>query len=330
MEPPIKTVHVGLGPIGLEIVRAGVSAGVCQPVAAADINPDLVGANLAEVVADGATPPVTIASDLGEAARQGAEVGAEVAVVATGSHLAQIGNQFETLLAAGLNCLSTCEELVFPWLKAADAADRLDALAREHGVSLLGVGVNPGFVLDLLPFMMTRVCQQVRGVYAGRFVDASLRRPRLQAKIGCGLTEDEFRFRAAERAIGHVGLAESAALLADSLGWSWDDIEETIDPVVAEGPVRSEYFEVAAGEVRGQAQTVTLAAPEGKVELELVMALGEPSRDIVRVDGEPPVHLVIEGGIHGDRATAGTVINFLGPVLKAPAGLHTVTEVPLA
>lgn len=330
MSAVVKTVHIGLGPIGLEIVRAGVAAGVCEPVAAADINPDLVGLGLGEVVTDEATPPVTIAGDLGEAARQGAEAGAEVAVVATGSHLAAVEDQFESLLSVGLNCLSTCEELLFPWIEAADAADRLDAVAREHDVSLLGVGVNPGFVLDLLPFVMTRVCQQVKGVYAGRFVDASLRRPQLQAKIGCGLTEDEFRFRAAEGAIGHVGLSESAALLADSLGWSWDDIEETIDPVVAEGPISSEHFEVAGGEVRGQAQTVTLTAPEGKVALELVMALGEPSRDIVRVDGEPPVHLVVEGGIHGDRATAGAVINFLGPVLNAPAGLRTVTDVPLA
>jgi len=329
MEPPIKTVHIGLGPIGLEIVRAGVRAGLCEPVGVADINPDLVGCSLADLTGD-EMPPVRVSGDAGEAARQGVETGAEVAVVATGSHLAAIEDQFECLLSTGLNCLSTCEELVFPWLKAADAADRLDAVAREHNVSLLGVGVNPGFVLDLLPFVMTRVCQQVTGVYAGRFVDASLRRRQLQAKIGCGLTEDEFRFRAAENAIGHVGLAESAALLADSLSWSWDDIEETIDPVVAEGAVRSEHFEVAAGKVRGQAQTVTLKAPDGKVELELVMALGEPSRDIVRVTGEPPVHLVIEEGIHGDRATAGTVINFLGPVLNAPSGLRTVTDIPLA
>ena len=329
MGAAVKTVHIGLGPIGLEIVRAGVRAGLCEPVGVADINPDLVGCNLADLTGD-EMPSVRVSGDAGEAARQGVETGAEVAVVATGSHLAAIEDQFECLLSTGLNCLSTCEELVFPWLKAADAADRLDAVAREHNVSLLGVGVNPGFVLDLLPFVMTRVCQQVTGVYAGRFVDASLRRRQLQAKIGCGLTEDEFRFRAAENAVGHVGLAESAALLADSLGWSWDDIEETIDPVVAEGAVGSEHFEVAAGQVRGQAQTVTLTAPEGKVELELVMALGEPSRDIVRVTGEPPVHLVVEEGIHGDRATAGTVINSLGPVLNAPSGLRTVADIPLA
>jgi len=329
MKAPVKTVHVGLGPIGLEIVRAGVAAGLCEPVAAADINPELAGASLAEIAASEAVPAVAVNSDLNEAAQRGTEQEAEMAVVATGSHLGLIADQFEALLGAGLNCLSTCEELVFPWLKAAHAADRLDGIAREHEVSLLGVGVNPGFVLDLLPFVMTRVCQRVGGVYAGRFVDASLRRPQLQAKIGCGLSEDEFRARAADGAIGHVGLGESAALLADSLGWPWDEIEETIDPVMAAEPVRSEHFSVAAGEVRGQVQTVRASAPQGKVELELCMALGERSRDVVRVDGEPPVSLVIEGGIHGDRATAGMVINFLGPVVKAPAGLRTVTEVAL-
>jgi hypothetical protein len=329
MRQPVKTVHVGLGPIGLEIVRAGVSAGLCEPVSAADINPDLAGADLADFAACDA-PPVVIDGNLNEAASRGVEQGAQVAVVATGSHLGEIADQFEALLSAGLNCLSTCEELVFPWLRAADEADRLDAIARRHEVSLLGAGVNPGFVLDLLPFVMTRVCQEVQGVYAGRFVDASVRRRQLQAKIGCGLSEEQFRERAAEDAVGHVGLAESAALLADSMGWPWDDIEEAIDPVMAEQSVSSDYFSVTPGRVRGQAQTVQLSAPQGKVELELVMALGEDSRDMVRVEGEPPVNVMVEGGIHGDRATAGMVTNWLAPVVKAAPGLRSVTDVPLA
>ncbi len=157
-----KVLHVGLGPIGREIVTAAVKGGACEPVAAVDINPDLIGVSLADIV-EGA-PPIEVLGDLEQAAAFAAEQGATAALVATGSRVAQVAPQFETLMGAGLNCVSTCEELIFPWLRAATEADELDAFAREHGVSALGVGVNPGFVLDLLPFVITRVCQTVTAV----------------------------------------------------------------------------------------------------------------------------------------------------------------------
>ncbi len=323
MRERLRTVHIGLGPIGLEIIRAGVAAGVCDPVAAADIAPEIAGRPLREVCAHDAVPEVEIADDLAVALDTAVEADAEVAVVCTGSHVADIADQFEAVLARGLCCISTCEELIFPWLRAATIADHLDAVAIENEAVLLGAGVNPGFVLDLFPFILTRVCEQVDTVYAGRFVDAGRRRRQLQAKVGSGMDPEDFRALAAEGRIGHVGLAESAALLADSLGWPWDEFEETIDPVIATERVTSDYFDVSPGQVRGQAQTLRM----GRVTLELVMALGEQDRDEVRIEGEPPVHAIIEGGIHGDRATAGMVINLIEPVLRAEPGLRTVTEV---
>ncbi|MGD9495147.1 MAG: dihydrodipicolinate reductase [Armatimonadota bacterium] len=325
MTEAIRTVHIGLGPIGCEIIRAGTAAGLCEPVAAADISPDIVGCALCDVVGRGELPGFAVCGELEAALDAAVETGAEAAVVCTGSRVEAIEEQFAAVLSRGLCCISTCEELVFPWLRAATSADRLDGIAVENDAVLVGAGVNPGFVLDLLPFVLSRVCEQVRSVHAGRFVDASRRRPQLQAKIGSGMDAEDFRALAAEGRIGHVGLTESAALLADSLGWPWDEFEETIEPVIAHEPISSEHFRVAAGQVRGQAQTVRM----GAVTLELVIALGEQDRDVVRIDGEPPVHALIEGGIHGDTATAGTVINLLRPMLCAQPGLRTVTELAL-
>ncbi|MGC9317437.1 MAG: dihydrodipicolinate reductase [Armatimonadota bacterium] len=326
MTEPLKTVHVGLGPIGLEILKAGARTGACEPVSCADISPEIAGRSLRVVAEEEDLPNVTICAELHEAIQQGVEAEAAVAVVCTGSRVEQIEAQLEAPLAGGLHCISTCEELVFPWLRAATVADRLDATAAENDVVLLGAGVNPGFVLDLLPFILTRVCQSVEAVQAGRFVDASRRRRQLQAKIGSGMSPDQFRAEAAEGRIGHVGLAESAALLADCLGWQWEEFEEVIDPVVADEPIATDYFHVEAGQVCGQAQAVTM----GDVRLQLTMSLGSEDRDEVRIEGRPPVHAVIRGGIHGDTATAGTVMNLLRPLTRAEPGLRTVTEIPLA
>lgn len=325
MSDIVRTAHVGLGPIGLEIIRAGVAGGKCLPVAAADISPEIAGRLLRQVTESDDVPDVKVAGDLIEALNAAVEAGAEAAVVCTGSHVEAVADQFEAALERGLCCISTCEELTFPWLRSATAADRLDGVAVEHDAVLLGAGVNPGFVLDLLPFVLTRVCESVRSVHASRCLDAGRRRRQLQAKIGAGMDPEDFRALAAEGKIGHVGLAESAALLADSLGWPWDEFEETIDPVIASEAISTEYFDVPAGRVRGQAQALRM----GRVTLELVMALGEPDRDEVRIEGEPPVRAVIEGGVHGDRATAGIVINLLAPMLNAEPGLRTVTEIGL-
>ena len=245
MADALKTVHIGLGTIGLEILKAGARANLCEPVAGADISPEIADRSLRIVAQDEDLPDLTICASLDD---------------------------------------------------ALDAADRLDAVAIANEVALLGAGVNPGFVLDLFPFVMTRVCQRVDSVQAGRFVNASRRRRQLQAKIGSGMHPDDFRELASQGKIGHVGLAESAALLADSLGWPWEEFEETIDPVIAEEPISTDHFDVVEGQVRGQHQTLKM----GDVRLELIMALGEDERDEVRIEGVPPVHAVVQGGIHGD------------------------------
>ncbi len=325
MRSPLKTVHIGLGTIGLEIVQAGFHADICEPVACADISPEIAGRPLAEIAGDDALPGIDVAEKMEDALQRGTEAGAQLAVVCTGSHVEQVESQFAAVLERGLRCISTCEELLFPWLRAEQAAERLSEIAIANDAALLGAGVNPGFVLDLFPFVMSRVCQRVDSVYAGRFLDATRRRRQLQAKIGSAMSEKQFRGLASEGSIGHVGLAESAALLADSLGWPWDGYEETIEPVIAEAPISSDYFDVIPGQVRGQHQTLRM----GDLELELIMALGEDECDEVRIDGVPPVHAVVQGGIHGDTATAGTVINFMHPLMNARPGLRTVVDVPM-
>jgi len=72
-----------------------------------------------------------------------------------------------------------------------------------------GTGVNPGFVMDLLPLWpWTGVSREVRAVHVQRVVNASTRRAPLQRKIGSGLEPEEFRrlFKAGKA--GHAGLKD--------------------------------------------------------------------------------------------------------------------------
>lgn len=323
---PLKVVHVGLGPIGLAIAEA--VAGSTSVVSVAAVDPLLTGRDLGELLGGPATG-VTVAAELDEAlaGRQ-----TDVALHCTGSQLARVEDQLHALIGRGLSVVSTCEELSWPWFHHPDEAQRLDAAAKAAGVRLLGTGVNPGFVMDLLPVVLSGVAARVDSVVVHRVVDASTRRVPLQTKVGAGASEGEFRERAARGALGHMGLVESVAMIAAALGWSVDEIHQVLDPVLADAPIRGAAIAVEAGQVRGLHQVATGSmGGQRKITLDLVMALGaESPGDTVVLQGEPPLEVRIAGGIHGDIATVAAVVKALPRIGRASAGLLSVLDLPAA
>jgi len=324
-----RTLHAGLGPIGMQILRASVDEATSQPVAAVDINPQLVGVDLGRAADRPGVGEITITDDLERAL---GDTQADCVVLATGSRIPDIAPQVLAAVAVGSNVVSTCEELTWPWLRHPGPADEIDRAARDSGVTVVGTGINPGFLLDLLPLLLCRPCQSVRKITARRIVDVSLRRAQLQKKVGSGLEPEAYRELAAREKVGHVGLAESAALLASGLGWRFDGFRQTSKPVIAEHRTGTEHFDIAPGQVMGSHQECRIDAEGGKVvELICHMAHGEPDpRDEVIVDADPPVHMRIEGGIFGDTATAGCTVNILKQVVRARPGLLTVKDLPVA
>ncbi|HVE83144.1 MAG TPA: dihydrodipicolinate reductase [Myxococcales bacterium] len=323
---PVPVVVMGLGIIGQEIARAAYASPELKLVGAVDTSPLLAGKKLGEVLGNGQVS-LKVASRLEEAV--GRTKGA-VLLHATGSRLPQVMEQLLEAVERGMSVVSTCEELSFPFLKYPELAARLEKAAQRAGVTVLGTGVNPGFVMDRLVAVAGQVCGPVRRAVATRVVDARTRREALQRKIGAGLTEDEFDALAEKEQIGHVGLLESAALCSVGLGLDCDDFEEELVPVIAEEDIQGGAFPVKAGRVAGISQTVVgLEDGQERVRLELTIAVGaEETGDRIQLDADPPVELLIRGGVAGDRATANVVVNAAPRVTAAEAGLLTVLELP--
>lgn len=328
----VQTIHVGLGEIGREVLRRGCAAGLLEPVLLVDSSPDIAerfaGEFMAQVPMEVAEQPVV--SRLEEAWAYVAASAARpaVAVVCTGSRVEEVAPVILEAVGCGLNVVSTCEELSFPWLKAAEIAEEIDRAAREAGVSVVGTGVNPGFVMDLLPALAARAVFDVTEVSAERVVDAGKRREGLRRKIGVGLSVEDFERLAAGGRLGHVGLGESACLVARALGVEWEGrVEERLVPVVADEAVESSLSAVRPGHVRGVQHEAVLAADGCVVRLRLRMAVGEREEyDRIEVRGEPPVSFTLKPGLHGDLVTAARVVNSVGAILSAPAGLLTVLD----
>ncbi len=319
---------IGLGPIGIEVGKALAGRENISLLGAADAAPDKTGRPLASLL-DGAFPGLTVApSAAGLYAQSAPSRGrADVAVLCTASRLHDVLPQIEEAIAAGLHIVSTCEELAYPELRHAPLARQIDRKAKEKGVAVLGTGVNPGLVMDRLVLTVASACVKVISVKVKRVVDAALRRGPLRAKVGAGLTRKEFNEGVASRKLGHVGLSESAAIIALGLGLPIDEITETIEPVVAE----EETGGVPAGRVLGLHQIALVqAGDEVRVALDLTMAVGaKDPLDSIDIEGDPPIHLVVSGGFHGDRSTIGTVVNAVPFIASAPPGLRNVVTLPL-
>lgn len=320
----IRVLCYGLGPIGLGIARLAAQRSSLQIVAALDVDPAKKGRDLGDLLG-GPPADIVVTNDITTALASRPDI----ALHATGSALAHVAAQLEVLIAAGVNIVSTCEELAYPWTMQPQIAVHLDQLARSHGVTLLGTGVNPGYAMDALPLMLSAPCATVRAVRVTRVVDTAQRRGMLQQKAGAGLTLDEFAARVKEGSVRHVGLHESLHMLAGSLGWQLEHVDYRIEPVMAPRDIITPDVHVQAGQVAGVHQVV-----QGRVygqevlRLDLQMYIGAPDpRDEVEIDGNPPIRMRVEGGIPGDTATAAIVVNAAPTVMQAVPGLATMMDV---
>ncbi len=323
--PATPLLFVGLGPIGRSTLGCALARRGLKVVAACDADPALTGKRLSELVA-GAPKSVKVVATLAALPRLPRGT---VAIVCTSSSLSATAATFRALLAKGIHVVSSCEELVFPFLRQPRLAKELDLLAKKKKVALLGTGVNPGFVLDLLPAALSGACLSVTGVRAHRVVDAATRRGPLQRKVGAGRSITEFRAEASAGRLGHVGLPESAQLLCRVLCFGKPAIEETLKPVVATATIETPFVRVEAGQVAGIDHRLVAVAPRGRVELHLQMYVGAPDpRDTICIDGEPALQLTIGGGTPGDLATVAALLNAAPALASAAPGLRTVMEGP--
>jgi 2,4-diaminopentanoate dehydrogenase len=325
----VRVVQFGVGPIGASIARLMRQKESIEIVGAIDRDPGKAGRDLGEVAgATGAAWGVAVSPDSAVVLSKPVDV----VMHTTTSYLAGVMDELLACLAAGCCVVSTCEELAYPLRKHPDLSAQLDAAAKDEGVALVGTGVNPGFVMDKLLLVLSSATQRVDSAKAVRIVDASKRRLPLQKKIGAGMTPDEFLAQVVAGVIKHHGLPESVAMVADGLGFAIDAISETIEPVIAQERVQTEFLAVEPGQVAGVHQIARgTAKGEEKIFMELQMYLGakNPS-DSVELRGEPDLSLTIPGGTHGDLATAAVAVNAIPAILAAPAGLRTVRDLPVA
>ena len=325
MTDTIRVIQFGLGPIGCATARLIDERAHLELVGAVDIDPAKVGRDVAAVAGLDRELGIQVKGSLADVTAT-----ADVVVHTTNSYFDLFTDQVLEILAAGYDIVSTSEELSFPWLDHREEASRIDAAAKTAGKTVLGTGVNPGFLMDSLPLFITSIAQRVDHIDVTRVINASKRRGPFQAKIGSGMSVDAFKAKMAEGRMGHVGLPESTAMLFDTLGRKLVRFENTVEPVVAERAVKTEFFDVQSGQARGLHQSGRAYSEDGEfVSLTFRAALDEePDGDTITITGLPDLTVRLHG-TNGDLATVAMAVNAIRRTREAAPGLATMRDLPI-
>jgi 4-hydroxy-tetrahydrodipicolinate reductase len=325
----INVIIYGCGVMGQGVARALPEKKSLKIVGAVDIDPELVGKDLADILETSQKSGITIKKD---ADALFASVNAQAVVLTTTSHLKSVFPQIVQCVKAGLNVISTCEELSFPWKRSPELAKQIDALAKENGVTVVGTGINPGYLMDTLPLVLTAPCLRVDSIKVTRMMNSAKRRLPFQKKVGTGMTTEEFTEKIKNKIItGHVGLSESINMIAAGLGWELDEtLELPPEPVTAEKEIKTGLGTVKPGDVIGLTSTA-LARKEGKKVITLEFNANaniDEEYDEIIIEGIPAVREKIIGGVHGDIGTVAVTINTIPRAVEAPAGIKVMKDLP--
>lgn len=328
MTDEIKVVIYGIGPIGERIAKVVLEKRGVKVVGAVDVAKDKVGRDLGDVIEADRKLGIVVTDDPDTLF---ARITADVALIATTSYVRTVYSQVVKCIEAGMNVVSTCEELAYPWLKEAELARKIDGLAKRHGVTVLSTGINPGYFMDTFPLVLTGLCREVERIEASRAIPTGERRSSFQRKIGTGMSPEEFREKVERGEItGHVGFSESVALTAAALGWKLDEMEELPpEPVIAEKEVRTTYTTVKPGQMLGYV-AMSRGIIDGRevITYRLIMHAGvEEGYEKYIIEGAPSIQVKM-GQFLGDWETAHMVVNMMPKVINAKPGLMTMKDLP--
>jgi len=295
-----------------------------------DRHPEKHGRTVGEVIGRECAIPVTADSASVLALKP------DVVCVCTASNLHEITDQVEAAILAEADVIGIAETLSYPWASDPAWAERIDALAREHGVTVLGTGINPGFVLDALPIALSSICLRIDRIEASRINDLSPFGPTVMSSQGVGTTVEQFEAGIADGSIvGHIGFQESVGLIAYALGWEIDEVVETREPIVSTVERSTPHVHVAPGNVAG-CRHIARAYSKGELKIELVHPQqihpeleGIETGDYLTIVGEPNVSFHDGPEIPGGKGTYASVGNYIPLMGSAAPGIQTVVDMPL-
>ncbi|MEM1675549.1 MAG: dihydrodipicolinate reductase [Desulfurococcaceae archaeon] len=310
----------GFGSIGRLLAKYAIERGY-NIVGVYDIDKSIIGKDIGELIGLSGKYGVEVSSDPLDL------VNSDVVYHATSSYLDTVYPQLIELIDMGVDVISTCETLAYPYYRYPVLARKLDEYARLQGVSILGTGVNPGFVLDTLVITLSAVLTSIKRIVAIRSLDAGKRRASFRKKIGVGDRYENVREKLEKGVLtGHVGYAESIYLISEALGIELTNVIEKQEPVIADDKVSSHGIVIDKGFVKGIiGYGLGYVGDREVIRIELHAYVGAEDYEEIIVEGDYSIKWR-STGIPGDQGTVAVLLNLGERIGMYGPGLLLMTD----
>ncbi|ERI90348.1 dihydrodipicolinate reductase domain protein [Clostridiales bacterium oral taxon 876 str. F0540] len=329
----VKVIMCGLGAMGSGMAKMILDKEGIEIVAAIDSSENKIGKELGEVLGIDNNLKVIVSGNFEETINN---TKADVVILAIDSFVKNVYPYIKHIVVNKINCITIAEEMAYPYTADKILSEEMDKLAKENNVTILGTGVNPGFVLDTLIITLSAACRKVHSITASRINDLSPFGTTVMRTQGVGTTVEDFEKGIKDGTIvGHIGFKQSIPMIAKALGIEIDEIIETREPIVSNTYRETPYVKVEPGMVAGCAH-IGYGMKNGKAVITLEHpqqihpeSEGVDTGDYIYIKGDPDMHMSIKPETPGGIGTMAVAVNMIPQVIASSAGLKTMVDLPM-
>ena len=306
-------------------------------IGAVDINPDVIGKDIGEII--GTEKVGVVVESVDKAEELLTKLKPDCAIVTTMSLLADVEEALMLCAKCGVNAITTCEEAFFPMNSNPNLTEKIDKLAKENNCTITGSGYQDAFWGNLSTTLVgaTHNITKIKGSSSYNVEDYGIA---LAKAHGAGLTKEEFEDQVAKadeisdeerRKVIESG-AYAPSYMWNVNGWLCDKLGLTVIsqsqkcvPQFNDYDIESSTLgmTVKVGMATGMSAVVTTETKEGiTLETECIGKVynkDEFDKNIWTVYGEPDTTLVIEKP-RTVELTCATIVNRIPDVIASSPG----------
>lgn len=343
----IKVIQVATGAVGTHSLRTIVGRKDMELVGLLVFNPTKVGKDAGELIGSD-TVGVRATDDVEEILAVDADAVSYNALGETLDARAAF-KQICRLLESGKNVCSTAVSAhIYPQIISSfPLKERLQAACDKGGVSFHGSGINPGFMMDVWPIGLGRICRHIDTIYMTEMVDMiRYTSDQIANVLGFGKKPEEMSFELPRELVWENPYFTSVQMLADTMGLEIDDATFTWEGFAADTRIVTPVCTVEPGTV-GAIRVRLRAYTHGnlRIENQLLWVLGEDAgpRDwpygdgswSIKIEGDPHIETRIDTSTRYDAQqpdvlmTGAHAVNAIPAVVAGPVGVLTHRDLPL-
>ena len=343
MKGKIKVVQYGVGKMSVYTMRYVYEKGG-EIVGAIDINPDIIGKDIGEIIGtENKGVKVVSANNAEETLKQ---TKPDIVIVTTMSLISETYEPLMLCAKLGINAITTCEEAFFPMNSNPSITKKLDETAKKTGCTITGSGYQDIYWGQLITSIAgsTQKIKKIKGSSSYNVEDYGIA---LAKAHGAGLTLEEFDKQVAS--VDKISGEERQEIINKGEylpsymwnvnGWLCDKLGLTIKsqtqktiPQTYKEDLHSNTLgmNIKAGNATGMSAIVTTETDEGiTIESECigkVYSKDDFDKNEWTIEGEPNTTLVINRPSTVEL-TCASIVNRIPDVINAKPGYVPTSQI---